>query len=113
MIDPVVFLDDHFDDADRARSALLDAGFAPANVHLSARHDEAGAVEGNFFIGNGAREAPGDEYENDFAAPVQRASNMLEVEVQEAGDRERATEIMMRFHPVDVDRAISRANASR
>jgi hypothetical protein len=111
MNEPVVFLYDRFDDADHARSALLDAGFAAANVRLSSRHDEAGPVESNFLIGNGAREAHGDEYENDFAAPMQRAGNMVEVDVQQPGDRERATEIMKRFHPVDVDRAISRARA--
>jgi hypothetical protein len=78
-------------------------------VQLSSRADEAGPVESHFYVGNGAREAPGDEYDNDFAAPVQRAANMLIVEIQHEPERERATEIMRRFRPVDVDRAVAAA----
>jgi len=110
MSEPLVFLYDRFDDADRARTALLEAGFAADRVQLSSRADEAGPVESHFYVGNGAREAPGDEYENDFAAPVQRAANMLTVEIEQAQEREQATEIMRRFRPVDVDRAIAAAH---
>ena len=104
-----MFLYDRFDDADAARSALLEAGFAADTVQLSSRADEAGPMEGHFYVGNGAREAPGDEYDNDFAGRVERAANMLTVEIRHGPERERAAEIMRRFHPVDVGRVLAGA----
>ncbi|KAI9881673.1 MAG: hypothetical protein M1823_006616 [Watsoniomyces obsoletus] len=56
------------DQANAAREALLGAGFAAADVQMSMTGDEAGAVEGNFVIGNSPPESEGHTYARNYAA---------------------------------------------
>lgn len=58
MIEPVTRAFAKLTDAERARDALLTAGFGNDEVELISTIDEAGAVKGNFTVGNGD-ERPG------------------------------------------------------
>ena len=102
--------------AEEAREALLAAGFDASRLHLSARHDEAGPVEGNFLIGNGKDDAQrragftpatGGEshnpYQHNFATPIESGVFMLTVDAEDHAQSEKAAEIMGRRGAVDVD----------
>src|SRR5690606_10584737 len=82
-----------FDAAARARARLLNAGFGKEQVQLTSNDDEAGAVQGNFVVGNADSErdrsggyfdpaaGPDDHvYERDFKEVIQRGSYLLVVE---------------------------------
>lgn len=101
MADELVRIYDRLADAEQARERLLASGFAPSNVHLSARDDEAGPVEGNFVAGNGreTRDRREDGYHTNFARVVQRGTCMLTVDAEDEGRRQRATEILDRLGP--------------
>ena len=56
-----------FDAAEKARDALLNAGFPPDSLELVARTDEAGGVQGNFMAGNARQgEAADGNYDANF-----------------------------------------------
>ena len=87
-----------FEDAVRAREALLQGGFGEDEVVLDTLADEAGPVEGNFLVGNGR---PSGErtsrphlvggtrippYKDNFGATVERGWHLLRVACAD-GDR--------------------------
>jgi len=111
--------------AEEAREALLAAGFDAARLHLSARHDEAGPVEGNFLVGNGKDDAQSrtgfspatggesaNPYQHNFANPVDRGVFMLTVDAEDHAQSERAADIMSRCGAVDVDELTGARNFS-
>jgi hypothetical protein len=65
----VVRIFDNNEQAQRARSSLLAAGFGADAVTLSVTGDEAGAVAGNFYVGNPPAENGDDSYQRTYAAP--------------------------------------------
>jgi thioredoxin reductase (NADPH) len=71
---------ERFDDAQRARDALIAGGLNEAEVELHSLTDEAGAEKGNFAVGNGepARGAH-DAYELNFEDAESAGSNLLVV----------------------------------
>lgn len=100
---------DRFTDAQRARDALLGAGFAPDCVHLDSTMDEAGPVEGNAVIdtkdrGTGPGSKPGpfimsreertDAYNN--SDPVWRGTFVLTVDADDERQRTLASDVMER-----------------
>lgn len=96
--------------AQHARDQLLNSGFTPDSVHLSANQDEAGPVEGNFILdemdtghdsgrrlihklfGSGNRtDAP-----HNSSRPVWPDSFLLTVDIDSDEQLERASDIMER-----------------
>lgn len=67
MTHTVVRIFDSNEQAQHARSSLLAAGFAADAVTLSVTGDEAGAVAGNFYVGNPAGEDGNDSYQQTYA----------------------------------------------
>jgi hypothetical protein len=105
-----------FSDAQAAREALIAAGFGKEQVSLSARHDEAGPVENNFAIGNGAEDpslgsAPSPDaggesdnpYQRNFGGSVDQGIFVLTVDAGEGADQQTATDVMSRCGAVDID----------
>ena len=92
MAEPVVKVFGQYETADAIRSQLLEAGFDRDQVQLSSNDDEAGAVQGNFVIGNTDSErdksggpissnaAPDDHvYKRDFEEVIRRGNYILVV----------------------------------
>lgn len=106
MIDSLVAVYSKLSDAEKVRLALIDAGFADEDVDLSARGDEAGAVAGNFTVGNG-RKAKGDMLDGSLSGPgttyhanyavskePELATCVLTVTVHSAQERELADKLL-------------------
>jgi hypothetical protein len=53
--------------AERAREELLAEGFDRLAVELWVREDEAGAMQGNFTVGDNPRDSGGHDYRYTFA----------------------------------------------
>lgn len=108
---------DSFSNAQNARSRLLESGFSPANVQLTATEDEAGPVEGNGILddkdtGHGPRgggiisslfgiEERTDAYNN--SEPIWRSRILLTVDTEDDEQCARAGEIMDSCGAIDVD----------
>jgi hypothetical protein len=106
---------DEFSAAQNAREQLLASGFSPASVHLTAGEDEAGPVEGNFYIGNKDADNHGivdtlrsmfdgsddrnsnDAYTRNFKNAVHRGLYTLTVDAVSDDESSRASDIMDRF----------------
>lgn len=124
MANPLVRVYSDLAAAQQAREQLLASGFLSDKVSLTARDDEAGPVEGNFAVGNGAgatrsagmfgarqrRSASfnSDIYRHDYQTTVQRGNYVLMVEAEAEQERERACDIMDRLGAVDIDRRTAR-----
>ena len=92
MVEPVVKVFGQYDIADAVRSQLLAAGFERDQVQLRSNDDEAGAVQGNFVVGNtdskrdrsggpvDSNAAPDDHvYKRDFEEVIRRGNYILMV----------------------------------
>jgi hypothetical protein len=93
------------DSAEQAREALLVAGFERSRVQLSALEDEAGAVKGNFTVGDHTGEQDDPVYERKFAHPRVRPDCMLTVTARDEADAVRATDILLLYGAIDPDRS--------
>jgi hypothetical protein len=102
---PRVF--DRMEQALAAREALLAAGFAPEQLELTSRHDEAGPAEGNFLVGNVKHDTvertefsqtqggEGDNtYLHNYATTVERGVFLLTVAAADDAESARAAEIV-------------------
>jgi hypothetical protein len=116
MAEPLVRVFDNIAAAEEARRALLEIGFDPDAVQLSANEDEAGPVEGNFLLDEkdtGQGPAPGPiskmfgletrtgAYNND--TPAWRSSIRIVVAASDDAHMARANEILDRFSAGDVE----------
>jgi len=113
MDNTVVGVYDSYAQAQNAMNDLLASGFARSDVHLNAdagnlepaaRTDthESGSGIGNFFrslFGMDEQRAQHDIY----AEAVRRGSCVLTVEAASDDLRDRAIDILNRYHPVDID----------
>lgn len=124
---------DEFAVAEEAREQLLASGFPASSVQLTSRDDEAGPVEGNFYVGNGTDNKAGgiggvlkslfgkdddprdsnDPYTRDFGNAVQRGTYMLTVDANSDDESARASDIMDRFGRGQPDQPGRGGNASR
>ena len=123
MANEIVKVFDHYEDAEKARSALLGAGFTPGQVRLQCNEDEAGPVEGNFLVGTGRRAGraggvssrAGDHgdlpYELNYDHPELRGLNLLLLDVPSDELRSRAEELLGSFGARDVAAPASAARA--
>lgn len=94
MARPVVQSFDRLDEAERARDALIASGFDAHAVHLAAREDEAGPVQGNFTVGDGKPCRDEDGYERNFRDVAQRSAILLSVEVTTAEEQAVAARLL-------------------
>ena len=92
--------------AEQAREALLIAGFERSHVELDALVDEAGAVKGNFTVGDHTGDRDDDPvYQRKFAHPQVRPGCMLKVTVRDEADAAHAAGIMQHYGAIDPDRS--------
>lgn len=118
----VVRVYDHLSDAQNARHLLLQSGFEPSSISLSANHDEAGPVEGNGILddkdkGTGPRGAPlGAENRTgayNSSEPIWRSSVMLTVDADDDEQWQRACRIMDSCGAADVSKRSERRKRAR
>jgi len=84
--------------AERARDELLAAGFAREAVELSVHEDEAGAMQGNFTVGDDPKVTGGHDYSRTFAHHAREPGCcMITVNVTDATLAERASDILERL----------------
>lgn len=82
---------DDFTKAQQAREALASAGFA---VQLNPTGDEAGAVQGNFAVGDARQHKGGDDYKDAYRPQVQRGHFIMTVEAPSPSEADRAAAIL-------------------
>lgn len=101
---PVVRIFDRLEAAENARVALIAAGFEAPRVELTARADEAGAVQGNFLVGNAKTgEAADASYAANFANVAFGEIFLLAVATDDEASASRALAVMDGFGGRDVD----------
>lgn len=84
-----------FDDAQRAREALIADGLPQDDVELRSLADEAGAERGNFVIGNGEpAHGAHDAYELNFEVVEPAGSNLLVVRTRDDGQHARVESML-------------------
>lgn len=103
MATTLVSVYDRLPAADRARSELLACGFAADHVHLVAKEDEAGAMKGNFSVGNIDPNKNNDTYARDYANPQQHAEILLTVDAEGEQQSQQALDILQRCGALRVD----------
>ena len=101
----IVRIFDDYDHAQGARDALLAEGFAADGVSIRIANDEAGAVEGNFTVGNAQSASADDSYDATYAHPQQVSQCIVTVEAGDEQTAARAAGIMDRFGARDADPA--------
>ena len=118
-MDGVIRTFDRIEDGEAARRALLEAGFEPDRVQLSAREDEAGPEEGNFIAGNGRVDAgrrgrfpvaqgAEDAYDANYQPVERRSEQLLVVMVADEQERRRAEAALAPWPALDVEARIQR-----
>jgi hypothetical protein len=113
---------DRFPDADKARNELLAFGFDIDHVHLRAQEDEAGAMKGNFTVGNPDRNLDNDRskfgpdkdnqtYARGYAHPQQHAEILLTVDAENTQQIQQAATILHRCGAIRIEQNGSGARA--
>jgi hypothetical protein len=97
MENPLIYIFDNFDAAERAREELIEFGFAAPAVNLEVRDDEAGPVQGNFTVGDNPAVAGGEAYKHSFANTTHRGLCMLTVAPANASQRDYAVGLLARY----------------
>lgn len=85
---------DDFAKAERARDALVSAGFPTETVQLTPTGDEAGAVQGNFTVGDSGQHAGGSDYKDAFRPVAQRGHFIMTVQAASQSEADRAAAIL-------------------
>jgi hypothetical protein len=124
MPNTVVRVYSDFSDAQHARDALLSSGFDEADVHLSSEEGEAGPPQGNFILDykdtgtnfDSRKDAMLDrEVRTDALRmepnAMERGTFLLTVDAEDENASERASEIMGRFHAIDIDKRTKASNS--
>jgi hypothetical protein len=101
----IVRIFDNYDQAQGARDALLAAGFAADGVSIRIANDEAGAVEGNFTVGNAQAEGGDHSYANNYGNVQQVSQCIMTVDAGDEQTAARAAGIMANFGARDADPA--------
>ena len=99
----IVRIFDHFEHAEQARQALLAEGFGADAVQVDIASDEAGAVKGNFTVGNSPPESTGHTYARNYAAPQEHGHCIVTVAAASAAAAGSAAAILGRFGARDLD----------
>jgi hypothetical protein len=107
LYEPMIRSFSSLEDASAARDAVVAAGIDRDVVELRVLEDEAGPVEGNFYVGNG-RTQYGDEagavkggadvpYDKNFGSVVHRGSCLLVIGVVNDAGRQAAAAALAPF----------------
>ncbi|MBW8896720.1 MAG: hypothetical protein JF619_01050 [Massilia sp.] len=109
MQNAIVRVFDQIDQANAARDALLKEGFDGEAIALHAWSDEAGAMEGNFLVGDytGRSEAEDPVYGRNFSPDRQRSPVRMTVEAGNPAMADFAAGLLERFGARDPDPASS------
>ncbi|MFL6709518.1 MAG: hypothetical protein ACJ8HI_15055 [Massilia sp.] len=108
----VVRIFDNVEQAQHAREAMLAAGFGADAVSMSVTGDEAGAVAGNFYVGNPhVGNPPGaggdDSYQRTYADPRPSSQCIVTVDTgDDDGAMVRAAGILEQFGARQSDPAL-------
>ncbi len=97
MENPLIYIFDDFDVAERAREELIAFGFAASAVNLEVRDDEAGPVQGNFTVGDSPAVAGSEAYKHTYATTTHRGLCMLTVAPANASQRDYAVGLLARY----------------
>lgn len=122
MANSVIGIYDNYSHAKSALSALLESGFSRNDIRLNPEQDTLDArqstllgngqiadQEEGFFGGIGKlfqslfSDAAKNEHAHVYSEAVRRGSYLLTIDVDSDSERDRATEILNRFEPVDID----------
>ena len=115
MTHTIVRIFDSNEQAQLARGALLAAGFDRDAVTLSVTGDEAGAVAGNFYVGNPPAADGNTSYQHTYADPHPLSLCIVTVDAGDDDDAmARGAGILEEFgaRPADVAADGGRAGAS-
>jgi len=94
----VVRIFDNVEQAQHAREAMLAAGFGADAVSMSVTGDEAGAVTGNFYVGNPPGAGGDDSYQRTYADPQPSSQCIVTVDTgDDDGAMVRAAGILEQF----------------
>ena len=85
---------DNYTAAEQARAALVSAGFSTDWVQLTSTGDEAGAVQGNFTVGDSPRVSGGDDYNDVYRPTAQLGHFIMTVEAPSPSEADRAAAIL-------------------
>lgn len=75
---------ENFQDAERARQALLDAGFERDGIEISHTGDEAGPSEANFTVGDSPAVKGGTDYKDVYAPGLEIGKCVVTVTADES-----------------------------
>lgn len=117
MQNTVIGVYDNFSEAQAAVNALTASGLSPANVHLSPEQDsptartsvlsrsdeDEGWGIGKFFRSMFGSDEPESSHTDVYHEAVRRGSYLVTVDADSDEQRDKATDILNRFNPVDID----------
>lgn len=100
----IVRVIEHIDAAQRARQALLDAGFDPDGIDISPTGDEAGPTAANFTVGDSPAAKGGTDYK-DVYAPAPEANSCIITIIADESRLDKAASILADYGAEDKDPA--------
>lgn len=112
MDQQIVRVMEELEDAERARSALLDAGFARDSIEISHTGDEAGPAEANFTVGDPPEVKGGTDYEDVFRPGQEIGKCVITVRAEDPQRLEKAAAILEHHGARDPDPAHAAARRS-
>jgi hypothetical protein len=99
----IVRVIDNFEDAERARQALLAEGFEKDSIEISNTGDEAGPSEANFTVGDSPAVKGGTDYKDVYAPGKGIGKCVITVSADDAAGLERAIAILDQHGALDLD----------
>ena len=101
----IVRVIEDFADAERARTALLDAGFDRDSIEISHTGDEAGPSEANFTVGDAPAAKGGTDYKDVYRPGHEIGKCVMIVSAEDPARLEQAVAILEQHGAVDNDPA--------
>lgn len=96
MRQAIIRVFDGLEHAEYARDALVESGFLRDAIDVTVKADEAGAVEGNFAVGNVPAESQQSTYARSYANPQYRGHCLITVQAPDSDVAAHAVAILER-----------------
>ena len=112
MNNQIVRVIENVEDAERARQALLDAGFDRDGIEISHTGDEAGPSEANFTVGDSPAVKGGTDYKDVYTPGLEIGKCIITVTALDAAQAARAAQIIEYHGGKDNDPAHAAAQRS-